>query len=220
VYAVAGTVFAAPFDAASLTLTGTAVPAIVGVRRATGLPTATAQLAVSATGTLVYVPGPASISPATRGLLIGNGNSEPVSLKIPQGAYTHPRVALDGKTIAVSRSNGQASDIWTYDLSGASEIRRLTFDGKSRFPVWSSDSRRVTFQSARDGDRGIVWQFADGSGTAERLTTAAADEEHVPDSWSRDGTSAAIRGGKGSDARAVGPNGRWQEDAVWTGAVG
>ena len=78
-----------------------------------------------------------------------------------------------------------ASDIWTYDLSGTTEIRRLTFDGKSRFPVWSSDSRRVTFQSARDGDRGIFWQFADGSGTAERLTTAAADEEHVPESWSR-----------------------------------
>ena len=118
VYAVAGTVFAVPFDAASLTVTGTPVPAIVGVRRATGLPTGTAQFAVSTTGTLVYVPGPASVSATTRSLLIGNGNSEPVSLKIPPGAYAHPRAAPDGKTIAVGRNNGQASDIWTYDLSG------------------------------------------------------------------------------------------------------
>ncbi len=53
--------------------------------------------------------------------------------------------------------------------------------------MWSADSRRVTFQSARDGDRGIWWQAVDG-GTAERLTNSAKDEEHVPESWSRDAT--------------------------------
>ena len=198
VYAAAGTVFVVSFDAASLTVTGTPVPAIVGVRRATGLPTGTSQFAVSTTGTLVYVPGPASASATTRGLLIGNGDREPVSLKIPPGAYTHPRAARDGKTIAVGRSDGSSSDIWTYDLSGTTEIKRLTFDGKSRFPVWSGDSRRVTFQSARDGDRGIFWQVADGSSTAERLTTAAADEEHVPESWSRDGTTLLFSVVKGA----------------------
>jgi Tol biopolymer transport system component len=52
--------------------------------------------------------------------------------------------------------------------------------------VWSADSRRVTFQSARDGERAIWWQAADG-GTAEQLTTPAKDEEHAPESWSRDG---------------------------------
>jgi eukaryotic-like serine/threonine-protein kinase len=198
VYAVGGTVFVVSFDAASLTVTGTPVPAIVGVRRATGLPTGTSQFAVSTTGTLVYVPGPASGSVTTRRLLIGNGDREPVSLKIPPGGYTHPRAAPDGKTIAVGRSDGPASDIWTYDLTGTTEIRRLTFDSTSRFPVWSSDSRRVTFQSARDGDRGIFWQVADGSGTAERLTRAAADEEHVPESWSRDGTTLLFSVVKGA----------------------
>ena len=64
--------------------------------------------------------------------------------------------------------------------------------------MWSSDSRRVTFQSARDGDRGIFWQVADGSGTAERLTTAAADEEHVSESWSADGTRLLFSVVKGS----------------------
>ena len=91
------------------------------------------------------------------------------------------------------------SDIWTYDLSGATEIRRLTFGGNNRFPVWFSDSRRVAFQSARDGDRGIFWQNADGTGTAERLTTAAAGEEHVPESWSRDGTRMLFAVVKGAN---------------------
>ena len=186
-YAVSGTLFAVSFDAESLTITGTPVPVIVGIRRAIGLPTGTAQLAVSAAGTMAYVPGPALLSLTTRSILMGDGSNEPVSLNIPPGAYAHPRAAPDGTMIAVSRNDGQASDIWTYDLSGRAEIRRLTFGGNNRFPVWSNDSRRVTFQSARGGDRGIFWQLADGTGTVERLTTAAADEEHVPESWSRDG---------------------------------
>ena len=61
VYAVGGTMFAVPFDAESLMVTGTPVPVIVGVRRATGLVTGTAQMAVSTTGTLVYLPGPANL---------------------------------------------------------------------------------------------------------------------------------------------------------------
>ena len=220
VYAVAGTVFAVSFDAPSLTVTGTPVSAIVGVRRSTGQITGTSQFAVSTTGTLMYVPGPASVSSTARGLLIGNGDSEPVPLKIRPGAYTHPRASHDGKSIAVGRNDGQGSDIWTYDLSGTTEIRRLTFDGKSRFPVWSSDSRHVTFQSAREGDLGIFWQV-DGSGTAERLTTAAADEEHVPESWSPDGTKLLFSVVKGAthalwvftpEGRKTVPFGRLESD--------
>jgi len=186
VYALGGTIFAVPFDVESLTVTGTPVPVIVGVRRSTGFVTGMAQLATSTNGTLAYLPGPAKPL-TTRSLLIGDGNSEPVALKVLPGQYVYPRASPDGKMIAVGRNDGQESDIWTYDLSGATQIRRLTFGGNNRFPVWFSDSRRVAFQSARDGDRGIFWQNADGTATAERLTTASAGEEHVPESWSRDG---------------------------------
>ena len=48
--------------------------------------------------------------------------------------------------------------------------QRLTFGGNNRFPIWSSDGKRVAFQSDRDGDLAIFWQPADGTGTAERLT--------------------------------------------------
>jgi Tol biopolymer transport system component len=146
-------------------------------------------MAISETGTLVYIPGPVSVSPNSWSLLVGNGQSEPETLKVPAGGYEHPRVSPDGKTIAVARSDGaDASDIWTYDMSGTSEIRRLTFGGRSRDPVWSADSRRVTFRSTRDGAGGIFWQAADGSGAPERLTTSSQGEEHLPEAWSRDGT--------------------------------
>ena len=185
-YTVGGTVYAVRFDAATLKVTGERVPVIAGVRRATGAQTGATQLAISETGTIAYVPGPAAVS-TSRSLVLGDGRTDAVPLKIPPAVYAHPRVSPDGQVLAVGRNEGQSSDIWTYDLSGKSAIKRLTFGGGSRYPVWSADGRRVTFQSARDGDRGIWWQAADG-GTAERLTSSSKDEEHVPESWSRDGT--------------------------------
>ena len=68
-------------------------------------------------------------------------------------------------------------------------MRRLTFGGNSRFPIWSRDSQRVTFQSDRDGDLAIFWQRADGTGSAERLTKP----EH------RDGARAGIVVAEGRD---------------------
>jgi hypothetical protein len=46
----------------------------------------------------------------------------------------------------------------------------------------------VIFQSTREGSPGIFWQQADGSGAAERLTTAEKGVAHIPAAVSPDGT--------------------------------
>ena len=51
-------------------------------------------------------------------------------------------------------------------------MRRLTFGGNNRYPIWSPDGQRVAFDSDREGDRAIFWQKADGTDAAERLTRA------------------------------------------------
>jgi serine/threonine-protein kinase len=196
-YAVGGTMFAVPFDPASLTLTGAAVPAIVGVSRASSL-TGAAQVAVSETGTLTYLPGFATTTASMFRLVLGDGRGDAVPLAMPPAAYVHRRVSPDGRVVAVGRNDGQQSDIWTYELSGKSEIRKLTFGGHNRFPVWSADSRRVTFQSEREGDRAIFWHAADGTGLTERLTKPGEDEEHIPEAWSRDGNRLLFSVAKGS----------------------
>src|SRR5688572_18253203 len=183
-YAVSGTAYVVPFDLKALTTRGSAVPIVVGVRRGAGGANGASQLAVSATGTMAYLPGPAVLS-AARGLVLSDGGNDPVPLKLPSGLYAHPRVSPNGRLLAVSRSEGSTSEIWTYELSGEAVIQRLTFGGQTRFPVWSADSRRVTFQSARD--RAIWWQEIAG-GPAARLTSPAEGEEHIPESWSPDGT--------------------------------
>jgi eukaryotic-like serine/threonine-protein kinase len=186
IFAVSGTVFARPFDPRTLMFTGSQVPVVVGVRRSASGTTVTTHLAVSDNGTLIYRPGPATVSSTMRSLLVGDGREEPRPLKAPPALYVHPRVSPDTRTLAVARSDGGSSDVWLYDLSGQSEMRRLTFDGTSTLPVWSSDSRRVTFQSAREGDKGLWWQFEDGK-NPERLTKPNPNEAHQPGSWSRDG---------------------------------
>src|SRR5262249_39835558 len=65
--------------------------------------------------------------------------------------------------------------------------RQLTLGGNNRFPIWTSDGTRVTFQSDRQNDRSIVWQRTDGKGAVERLIKAAEGETLVPSAWSPDG---------------------------------
>jgi hypothetical protein len=90
-YAVAGTMYAVPFDAGRLAITGAPVPAAVGVARSRpGQLTSATHLAVSGDRTLVYVPGSATTSTTMFGLVLGDGASDPIPLKVPPAAYTIP----------------------------------------------------------------------------------------------------------------------------------
>jgi eukaryotic-like serine/threonine-protein kinase len=64
----------------------------------------------------------------------------------------------------------------------------------------TADSQRVAFQSDREGDLGIFWQSADGSGTAERLTKPEQGVAHIPDSWSPDAQRFSFTAMKGNQA--------------------
>lgn len=108
-------------------------------------------------------------------------------LKLPSGPYEFPRISPDGKRVTFGTDDGKEAIVWTYDLSGATSMRRLTFGGRNRFPIWSADGERVAFQSDREGDLGIFWQRADGTGTAERLTKPEQGTSNVAESWSPKG---------------------------------
>ncbi len=185
VYAAGANLFAVPFDLSKLEVSGGAVPVVEGVRR-DGLfgSEGSANFAISNTGSLVYVPGSPSAWHQDVVLFDRKGGAE--ALKLPPGRYDYPRVSPDGKRIALATHDGKEAVVSIHELSGSSSIRRLTFGGNNRFPLWSADGRRVAFQSDREGDLAVFWQPADG-GTAERLTTPDRGISHVPESWSPDG---------------------------------
>ena len=114
--------------------------------------------------------------------------------------YFSPRVSPDGTRVAFGTDDGKEAIVWIYPLSGASPMRRLTFGGANRYPIWSADAQRVAFQSDREGDLGIFWQRADFTGTAERLTKADKDVAHIPDSWSPDGQRFSFTAAKGGSS--------------------
>src|SRR5262245_39413673 len=186
-YALGGGLFAEPFDVRGLQTLGGPVSVLDGVERAQGRTTGSAQFAVSQSGTLIYVPGPAAEGQPGYDVALLDRNGSVDRIKLPPRAYESPRFSPDGQQLAVGIEDGSVANIWVYDLGGDHAIRQLTFEGNNGFPTWTRDGRRIAFQSDRAGDAGIFWQRADGNGPAERLTTADKGESHIPDSWSRDG---------------------------------
>jgi serine/threonine-protein kinase len=203
VYAVGGTVFAVAFDARRLELRSGPVPMVEGVRRAAGLAgggtTGAAHFSVSSTGSLAYIPGPVSASPGLMDVVLGDRTGGIERLKIAPGQYLMPRASPDGTRIAIGTDDGKEAIIYTFDLTGTGTMQRLTFGGNNRFPVWSSDSNHVAFQSDREGDLAIFWQTADGKEPAKRLTKPESGSSHVPESWSPKGDRLLFSISKGPD---------------------
>jgi Tol biopolymer transport system component len=108
-------------------------------------------------------------------------------LNVPPKQYLSPRLSPDGKTLVVQSIEDSENVIWVYDLTGDTAIQQLTFEGNNDRPVWTPDSQRITFSSDRDGTMSLYWRPADGSGVAERLTTAEEGTSHSMGSWSPDG---------------------------------
>ena len=168
VYVAAGTLHAIRFDLNRLETYGTAVPVLPQVA-VTG--NGAGDFAVAADGTLVYVNAPASLAAIKRLLVWVDRTGKEEPLGTPPRAYEHPRLSPDGTRVAIY-INDQENDIWIWD-QGRATLGRLTLDpGQDNFPLWTPNGRRIIFSSNRGIGQPNLWsQAADGTGTAERLTT-------------------------------------------------
>jgi serine/threonine-protein kinase len=206
VYAVGGVLFARRFDVDRLEPAGPALPVLEGVQRGVGnAGTGTAQYAVADNGTLIFLRGPGSGSTSDRRIVYITREGVTTPLKLPTGFYESVRVSPDGTRLAVVANTRDQTHVFVYDLSGVAPMRQLTFEGRNRNPIWSPDGERIVFQSDRGGDQGIWWQRADGTGVAERLTTAGKNAMHVPESFSPAGERFSFSIAEGTLPSAVNP---------------
>ena len=193
-YAVGNSLVAVPFDATRLELRGAPVSILEPVSRSanSALQSSVAQYAVSATGTLAYLPGRSSGASLPKALALAGRDGTIQMLGLPQQSYVHPRLSPDGRQLAVGTDDGKDANVWVYDLKSGGSLRRLTFGGRNEYPIWTRDGRFITFQSDRDGDKAVFSQPADGSGAAQRLSRPEAGVAHRPESWSSDGKTLSM----------------------------
>ena len=193
-YVHAGTVFAAPFDLRSLTVTGVGIPVLEGVM--SSAVSGVAQFAVTGSGQLAYIGGEAS-----------RGAEAPIDIVARDG--TSARLAgnpvnwlslafsPDGRRLVMDLVTANKRNVWVYDLSREA-MQRVTFGEVSDSqPIWTPDGRRITFASATGGPPNLYWQDVDG-GAPARLTRSQLT--HYPGGWSPDGRHLAfteIRDGQG-----------------------
>ena len=185
VYARAGSLFAVAFDPSRLEVKGSPFLVLEGL--ATDPTRGIGDFSVSREGTLVYAPG--SPRNVNRKLVWVDreGRTEPVIDELR--GFRTPRLSPDGERIAVTIDGG-TDQLWVLDMARGT-LTRQTFAWGNRFATWTPDGKRLTFGSNRHGSSiNVYWQAADGSGTAERLTTSSYEQR--PAAWSADGRGLAF----------------------------
>ncbi len=174
VFARAGSLFSLPYNQKTLEITGPAVPI---VEKLMTFQTGAAQFDVSASGSLIYVPGELAL-----GTLVWSdrqGKSWPLTL--PPSDYGHHRLSPNGQSVIMA-SDG---DIWRYDLARGALGRLTSALSPDMSPLWSPDGNAVVFSSNRSGPMDLYSVPADGSAPGELVYTS--DHPKFADSWSPDG---------------------------------
>ena len=186
-----GGLWSLPFDAADGRVLGDAVPVLDGVNTPapyTGF--LFPRFSVSRNGTLVYgAGGGAGGGPgAQRRLLVVDleGNEEAVPLDPRPLRAT--RWSPDGESVAYDGTEPGASavqrDIYTYSVALRTAPRRLTFDGDSRWPVWSPDGTRIAFASRGTARFDLYVKRVDDDSPPQMIVTLPGSE--WPTHWPSD----------------------------------
>jgi Tol biopolymer transport system component len=155
VYAEGTALFAIPFDPEARAVRGGPVPVIDALRRSGNGFSDTGYFAVSETGTLVTVaPNARSAGRVERALTWVDRNGRETPFPARPDDYSMARISPDGSKVALVLGTALVTNvqlaIWIFDLR-TETLSSLTADpAGDDAPVWSTDSSRIFFRSARD----------------------------------------------------------------------
>ena len=156
------TLMVAPFDQNSMKVTGEPTALVEGMRLGR---LGSADLAISAAGTLVYATGRGE---GNQELVWVSRNGKAQSIDPDwQGYFNDPALSPDGKQLAVAMWTVRGTaDVWTKQLDRGPSIK-LTPEGSVNFEAtWTPDGRSVTYSSSAAGPFDLWTKRADGSAQA------------------------------------------------------
>jgi len=190
-----GILTARPFDLATLSFDGDAIPLIEDVTQSAGALWGAALFSVSDEGTLMFVRGAPEQGEVSQLQWVDRQGNE---LRTIGGVESYSSFQLSHKGDRVVTSIGDPGDIWINDIA-RDTATRLTFDpGSDNNPIWSPDDERVVFQSSRL----IAGQRFVPSNLFQKTASGLDDEEHLsiveyspslqPSDFSSDGKVVAL----------------------------
>ncbi|HTY36027.1 MAG TPA: protein kinase [Bacteroidota bacterium] len=225
-FARGSAIYAVPFDAKKVEVTGPPIMVVEGGML--NYMSGDANYCFADNGVLVYVPTGGSI--ATEVALYWmdrQGNTQPLT-NAPR-AIDEVSLSRDGQKLAMTL-RGANDDIWTYQI-GRGTLARLTFGGgNNNRPQWTPDGEHIVFVSERRQAIRLIEKAWDGSGTERPLgneinvdiaTTPSFSPDgkmmiygHAGDIWcmtyDHDMTSRPlIQSPSFESASCFSPNGRW-----------
>jgi eukaryotic-like serine/threonine-protein kinase len=159
-------VLAVPFDPATATVRGSAVP-VTRPGAMEALQSGDLGLWMSSSGTLLYLPGGFT----DKRLVSVARDGATVALDLRPGAYANPRIAIDGRRLLIESG---ASIIEALDLTRGTRSRLTSAAFGTLYSTWNSDGSRVVFRRFNLP----FWVAADGS--ADPLPVPAATANDFP----------------------------------------
>jgi Tol biopolymer transport system component len=183
-----GELLAVKFDLDRLEVTGEPFAVASGIaRRSFGA----IDLALSASGTLVYQAGGAAAEPGQVVYVNRDGSTVPVDSTFV-GTFETLALSPDGRNIAISKIEGTEQQVWTKKLPDG-PLSKLTFGGnRSIRPTWSPDGQYVGYIGNQGSGPQFYRKRADGSGPVEAMLTFPGRATNEAQ-WSRDGKWLVFR---------------------------
>ena len=192
VFARSDSLWAAPFDATTGEVLGTAAPILDDLQ--VNLPGGWAHYTFASDGTLAYLPRTGMVGPSRLVWVTPEDSIEPV-LGLPPGIYLGVAHAPQGDRLAIALSlgvgGGSNYQLWTYDIARATPTPLIA---SATAPLWSQNGERLLYFSLEDGQEGLYWQRWDGADEPALLyrpsgTNGLDGTLAFPSAWSENGTS-------------------------------